>query len=46
MLTASEVKPFLIHEDRPVRDAAIDYFKLHFPKTTNRFDLGRNHHSA
>jgi hypothetical protein len=27
MLTASEVKPFLIHEDRPVRDAAIDYFK-------------------
>ncbi len=27
MLTASEVKPFLIHEDRPVRDAAIDYSK-------------------
>ena len=27
MLTASEVKPFLVHEDRPVRDAAVEYFK-------------------
>jgi hypothetical protein len=27
MLTALEVKPFLVHEDRPVRAAAVDYFK-------------------
>lgn len=27
MLLAPEVKPFLVHEDRPVRDAAVEYFK-------------------
>ncbi len=27
MLTAQAVKPLLVHEDRPVRDAAVDYFK-------------------
>ncbi len=27
MLTVLEVKPLLVHEDRPVRDAAVDYLK-------------------
>ena len=27
MLTAPEAKPLLVHEDRPVRDAAVEYFK-------------------
>ena len=27
MLTAQEVKPLLVHEDHPVRDAAINYFR-------------------
>jgi hypothetical protein len=27
MMTPREVKPFLVHEDRPVRDAAVGYFK-------------------
>lgn len=27
MLTPGDVKPFLVHEDLPVRDAALDYFR-------------------
>lgn len=27
MLTAEQVKPFLLHEDHPVRDMAADYFR-------------------
>jgi hypothetical protein len=27
MLSAEEIKPLLLHEDRPVRDAAADYLR-------------------
>jgi hypothetical protein len=27
MLTPGDVKPFVVHEDLPVRDAALDYFR-------------------
>jgi hypothetical protein len=34
MLTPEQVKPYLLHEDRPVRKAAVDYFEDTWPQDT------------